>query len=57
MAEVIQGLDLNFKLYLLIFFDGACSSNIEVILSKNISVDRFTSCLSNWRTSDQSLSK
>ena len=26
MAQVIQGLDLNCNLYLLISFDGACSS-------------------------------
>ena len=42
MAGVIQGLDVNYNLYLLIRFDGACSSNIEFILSKNDSIDRFT---------------
>ena len=51
MAGVNQGLDLNFNLYLLSLFNGACSSNIEFILSKKDSID-----MSNWRTSDQSLS-
>ena len=57
MAGVIQGLDLNFNLYLLIPFNGACSCNIEFMLSKKDSIDRFTSCWSNCRTSDQSLPK
>ena len=57
MAGVIQDLGLNLNLYLLIIFDGACSSNIWFILPKNNSVDRYTSCWSNWRTSEQSLSK
>ena len=50
MAGVIQGLDLNFNLYLLIRFSGACSSNIEFMLLKKDSIKRFTSCWSNWRT-------
>ena len=54
MAGVIQGLDLNFNLYLLIRFSGACSSNIEFMLFKKDSIERFTSCWSNWRTLDQS---
>ena len=57
MAGVIQGLDLNFNLYLLIPFNGACSCNIEFMLYKKDSIDRFTSCWSNCRTSDQSLPK
>ena len=35
MTGVIQGLILNFKLYLLTHFNGACSSRIEFMLSKN----------------------
>ena len=57
MAGFIQGLDLNFNLYLPILFNGACSSNIEFILSKKDYIYRFTSCWFNWRTSGQSLSK
>ena len=52
MAGVLQGLDLNFNFYLSILFNGACSSNIEFIMSKKDSVDKFTSCSSNWKTSD-----
>ena len=55
MAGVIQNLDLNFDLYLLILCNGACSSDIEFILSKKDSIDRFASYCSNWRASDQSL--
>ena len=51
MAGVNQSLDLNFNLYLLSLFNGACSYNIEFILSKKDSKDT-----SNWTTSDQSLS-
>ena len=43
MPGVIQGLDLNFNLYLSILFNSACSSNIELILSKNNSIDTFKS--------------
>ena len=57
MAGVIQGLDLNFNLYLLTLFNGEYSSNIEFILSKSNSIDRFTSCWSNWKALDKSLSK
>ena len=57
MVGVNQGSDLDFNSYLLIFFNGACSSNIDFTLSKNDSIDRFTSCCPNWRTSDHSLSK
>ena len=57
MAADIQGLNLKFNLYLLILFNDTCSSNIELILSKNNALDRFTSYWSNWRTSDQSLSE
>ena len=55
MAGVIQNLDLNFDLYLLILCNGACSSDIEFILSKKDFIDRFASYWSNWRASDQSL--
>ena len=57
MAEYILGLDLNFNLYLLIRFSGACSSTIEFMLFKKDSMERFTSCWSNWRTLDHSISK
>ena len=57
MAADIQGLNLKFNLYLLILFNDTCLSNIELILSKNNALDRFTSYWSNWRTSDQSLSE
>ena len=40
MVGVIQGLDLNFKLYLLNHFNGAFSSNIEFMLSKTDSIDK-----------------
>ena len=53
IAETIQSLSLNFNLYLLICFDGACSSNIEFILSKKDFKERFMSCLSNLRTSNK----
>ena len=36
---VIQGFDLNFNLYLLIFLKGAKLSNNLLILFKNISVE------------------
>ena len=36
---VIQGFDLNFNLYLLIFLKGAKLSNNSLILFKNISVE------------------
>ena len=35
MAGVIQGLLLNFNLYLFTCFNGACSSRIELMLSKD----------------------
>ena len=35
MAGVIQDLLLNFNLYLLARFNGACSSRIELVSSKN----------------------
>ena len=38
---VIQGFDLNFNLYLLIFLKGAKLSNNSLILFKNISVEYF----------------
>ena len=44
MAGVIQGLLLNFDLYLLTRFNGACPSRIEFMLSKNKLVEGFTSC-------------
>ena len=55
MAGVIQNLDLNFDLYVLILFNGACSTDIEFVLSKKDFIDRFASYWSNWRASDQSL--
>ena len=57
MAQVIQGLDLNCNLYLLISFDGACSSKTVLILSKIDYIERFTSCWSISRTLGISLSK
>ena len=36
---VIQGFDLNFNLYLLVFLKGAKLSNNSLILFKNISVE------------------
>ena len=33
--------------------NGACSSSIEFMLSKNELMERFISCWSSWRTSDQ----
>ena len=57
MAGVIQGLLLNFNLYLFTRFNGACSSRIEFMLSKNELMERFTSYWSSWKTLDQSLSK
>ena len=39
MAGVIQGLDLNFNLYLLTLFNGEYSSNTDYILSKSNSID------------------
>ena len=43
MAGDMQGLDLKFNLYLLILFNGAYSSNIELILPKNYPAG-LTSC-------------
>ena len=57
MAQVIQGLDLNCNLYLLISFDGACSSKTVLILSKIDYIERFTSCWSISGTLGISLSK
>ena len=44
LAWVIQGLLLNFNLYLLTCFNDARSSRIEFMLSKNELMERFTSC-------------
>ena len=41
---VIQGFDLNFNLYLLVFLKGAKLSNNSLILFKNISVEQSTFC-------------
>ena len=53
MAGVIQGLLLNFNLYLLTDFNEACSSRIEIMLSKNGLMERFTFCWPSWRTQYQ----
>ena len=53
MAGVIQGLLLNFNLYLLTDFNEACSSRIEIMLSKNGLMERFTFCWPRWRTQYQ----
>ena len=45
MAGVIQGLLLKFNLYLFTRFNGACSSRIDFMLSKNELMERFTSLL------------
>ena len=57
MAGIIQGLDLNFNLYLLIHFIAAYLFNIEFMLSEKDSTKRSTSCWSTWRISDQLLPK
>ena len=43
-AGVIQGFALNFSLYLLTFFNGACASKLEFILFKEESIERLTFC-------------
>ena len=50
MAGVIQGLLLNFNLYLLTRFNGPCSLRIEFMLSQNELMERFISCWSSCKT-------
>ena len=55
--EVIQGLELNFKLYLLIFLRGAYVSNNILISSKYVLVELSALSSSIFNKSSQSTEK